>query len=347
MLRAQWRRFRARFAELKRAPILRYRDVAAAAGAGDIVVGRFRLYGRVEALEGSDRVWLRGQGVTALVDLRDSPLYALTDVEDGSPAGVVRLSWKTVPALAAGTSMLAAGFLVLEEGKPVFIDAPGESLIALSYDCEDEALVSAIVSGSRAANEYWTPLSQVSLAIGVAVESVLLVFLAGRTPFSTVRAMSFLVGVSPVLLFAPPGLFFFLLYRSLWRRALSLRVQRDLLRMPLDYFPEIDPGGAEIALSDGGRYIARALAKGESAPAGALALEASKGASRASESWLFYAEGSSDPALETILSPGDPAALASAASRNATFYAMSAGIAVALGLVINFAFGIVAWQRLF
>jgi hypothetical protein len=345
MLRAQWRRFRARFAELRHAPILRYRDVAAAAGAGDIVIGRFRLYGRVEALEGSDRVWLLGEGVSALVDLRRSPLYALSP-EGVEPVSVERLSWKSVTSLAEGTMMLAAGLLVLEEGKPVFVEAPGESLIALSHDCEDRALASALVAGGRAANEYWTPLSQVSLALGIAAMSAFLVFVSGRTAFSTVRVMTFLVGVLPVLPLVPPGLFGFLLYRSLWRRALALRVSRDLYRMPLDYFPEGEARPASAPLPDGGRYVARRLARGERPPPGASILEPPPRVGDWDGALLFCAEGSSDPAAETLVLPGEPAELARAASREATLAALGAVLAFSLSAACNYALGIILWQRL-
>ncbi len=230
LVRRQWRRFRSRAEELRSAPILRYRDVA---GGGDRGLGRFRLYGSVEALEGRDRLWLRGEGVSALVDLSRSPLYVL-EPGSGEPGSVSRTPWRSVTSLAEGTRMQAAGYLVLEGGKPVFVEAPGESLLAVSYDCEESELVSRLVSGGRAANEYWTALSQLSFALGIVATSAVLVLSWRQIRFPTVRAMTFLAGMLPVLPFIPPGLFFFLLYRLLWRKALAYRVSRDLGRMPRD-----------------------------------------------------------------------------------------------------------------
>jgi hypothetical protein len=344
MLRAQWRRFRARFAELRTAPILRYRDVALAAGDGDRVVGRFRLYGRVEALEGNDRVWLRGEEVSALVDFARSPLYALSP-EGDYPGSVERLPWKSVASLAEGTMMFAAGRLVIEEGNPVFVDAPGESLIAVSHDCDDRILATRLVAGGRAANEYWTPLSRVSLALGLASMSALL-FIYGKTSLSTVRVMTFLVGISPILPLLPPGLFLFLLYRSLWHQALSLRTARDLFRMPLVYFRADDEQDSAAELPGGGRYVRRRLSAGESAPPDAFVLDLPSEAEDTENVFLFTSEGSSDPAAETILSPGDPSILAASASRRANAYAIGAGFAFVLALSLNFALGIALWRLL-
>jgi len=345
MLRAQWRRFRVRFIELRSAPILRYRDVALAAGEGNRVVGRFRLYGLVEALEGSDRVWLRGDEVSALVDLSRSPLYALSP-EGNHPGSVERLPWKSVSSLAEGTRMLAAGLLVIERGKPVFVEAPGESLIAVSHDCDDRDLATRLVEGARAANEYWTPLSRVSLSLGLAAMSALL-FFYDKTSLSTIRAMTFLVGVLPILPLVPPGLLFFLLYRSLWRRALSLRTSRDLYRMPLAYFPPNSGEASSVELPGGGRYVRRRLPAGEPAPPGALALDLPPGIEDMEASFLFFAEGSNDPSVATILSPGDPSFLASAAARQANAAAIGASLAFGLALSLNYALGIVIWRLLF
>ncbi len=345
MLRAQWRRFRLRLAEVSLAPTLRYRDLAAALAAGDRVVGRFRLYGRVEALEGSDRVWLRGEGVSALVDFARAPLYVLSPEEEG-PGSLSRVPWRSVTSLAEGTTLFAGGLLVLEGGKPVFVEEPGEALVAASYDCPDAALGRRLVEGARAENEYWTPLTRLSLSLGLAVTSLLLVLVTGRTTLATVRAMSFLLGGAPVLPLLPPGLFLFLLYHGLWRRALALRASRDAYRMPLTYFPEgLERGPA--ALPDGGRYVARRLEPGEAPPEGALQLEALGNEDRWGSPWIFRAEDSRDPAAATIVAPGDPERLAAAASRAATFAALGSGLAMALALVMNYALGILLWQRLF
>jgi len=343
-LRSQWRRFRLRLAELSRAPILSYRDIAVARASGERIVGRFRLYGRVEALEGADRAWLRGEGVSALVDFSRSPLYVLPSDEEGA-RNVARLPWTSVTSLAEGTPLFTAGLLVVDGDNPVFVEEPGESLVAVSYDCGENEIAPRLVEGGRAVNEYWTPITQVSIALGLAAMSVLMVVYAGKTTFSTLRAMTFFIGVLPILSLVPPGLLLYLAYRALWRRAWSLRSMRDAFRMPLSFFAEGRMGEA-ATLPGGGRYVARRIAEDADIPADALVLDAIGDSDRWGESWLFAAEGGTDPAAITVVTRGDPAKLAAAAARGATVYALLACAALAAGLAMNYILGVLLWQAL-
>jgi len=330
MLRGQWRRFRDRVALLGVAPRLRYGDLASALRGGRAEVGRFRLYGTIEAIEGSDRIWLRGDGVSALVDLSRAPLYVLSS--SGSGAGSVqRMNWRSVSSLVEGTRAFAAGILTLEEGRPVFVDRPEEALVAVCHDGVDELSLSRLVESGRAPNEYWNYPTRISLALGLAAEFALL--LAFRsTAFSTIRAIVFLVGACPVLPFAPPGLALFFAYHRLWRRALASRVERDLLRLPLRYEKA---GGAGAA-----KYLRRALEKGEAAPEGALRLGTAEGEARS----LFAPAGPDD---ESFVVEGDPEALARLAARDAFFYAAASGICFGLAIALNFALAFIAWRSAF
>jgi len=348
-LRSQWRRFRARFEELGAAPFLAYRDAALAACRGDGPVGRFRLCGRIEALEGDDRLWLRGEGVSAVVEFSRSPLYALPPDEERAGA-LERLPWKSVTSLAEGTRMLAEGLVVMEGGKPIFVDEPGEGLVAVSYDCEERGLGARIVAGARASNEYATPLSAVSIAIGIATMSALLLFMVGRSSLSTVRAMAFIVGILPLLPFLPPGLFLFLLYRRLWKRALSLRISRDLYRMLALRVRreeraegEGEPRGEDATA---GSEAGRLLAPGETPPPETLVLDLPAGVEDDGKAILFFAEEPRDPLDGPTLSRGDPALLAAAAARRAKAVALGSAAVLGLSLVLNYALGIALWRLL-
>jgi hypothetical protein len=239
-LRNQWRRFRERVILLSRAPTLRYGDLAAAEREGRGLAGSFRLYGTIEAIEGQDRIWVRGREVSALVDLSHAPLYVAAPGSAEAPAeagSIERLRWRSVSSLVEGTSIFVAGPLAIEEGRPVFVDAPDGSLLAVCYDGRDADLVSRLVAGGRAQNEYWNYPARISLALGLAVISGILL-LSSPSPFSTVRALIFLAGAAPVLPFAPPGLALFIAYHRLWRWALASRTLRDSLRLPLRFSGE-------------------------------------------------------------------------------------------------------------
>jgi hypothetical protein len=332
VLRSQWRRFRRSVAELAAAPPLRYRDLAEAEREGRSRVGRFRLHGIIEAIEGADRIWVRGKEVSALVDLSRSPLYVLAAGPEGAAAeagSVDRLRWSSVSSLVEGTDIFVGGLLSLEAGRPVFADDAGEALVAVCHDGGEERLLSRLIAGGRAPNEYMNYLTRISMAIGLAgVSGLLLAF--RDSIFPTLGALIFLAGASPVLPFAPPGLALFLLYRGLWRRALASRIARDLFRLPL-------------RLSEAGAYRRRDLAEGEPPPAGATAIKSPEGGEEAPAT-LFLPARSDDPLAESFLIRGDSELRARKAERDAVLYAAAAGISLGLAVLANFAAAFLVWR---
>jgi len=334
MLRQQWRRFRDRVSVIGLSPRLRYRDIAAARREGRSEVGRFRLSGIIEAIEGNDKVWVRGTGVSALVDLSRAPLYVLEPgaVEAGS---IQRMSWNSVSSLVEGTNISVGGILELEGGRPVFVDRPDETLIAVCHDGEDSHLASKLTAAGRALNEYWNYPTRISLALGlVAISSILLFY---RTSvFPTIRAMVFLLGASPVLPFAPPGLALFFLYRRLWRRALVYRIERDLLRLPLRFEAQGAIGSP--------RYIRRELGASEAAPASATRIGRFEGELGAKRMLFVSAENEGAPD-ESYLIGGDPGILARKAERMAVFYAVSAGLSFGLAIIGNLIIAFLIWRQ--
>lgn len=350
-LRFTWRRFRLRVEALAGAPILSYAAVAGLPSAGS--AGRLhRLYGRLEAIEGSNRLWLRGAGITALVDLSASPLYILSSDEAAAPwspesAGTVeRMDWSAVHFLSEGTKLFVGGLVRAERGLAVFSEAPGEPLVAILYDGPESELLSRLVAGGRRRNEYWNAFTPAALAMGVGLSSVLL-FLSGRAGvLPSVRALSFLVAAAPLLPLLPPGLFLFFAYRRLWRGALSLRMRRDLLRLPLRRFP--DAATVEVPLPNGGGYRRRRLAPGEALPPGFAPLLPSLGAEagRVAGWTLFEPVGGEDPAAERVATVGDPEELARRCESRAWLSIVGAALALALALALNYALAFVAWRLL-
>lgn len=332
MLRNQWRRFRERVISLVHAPSLGYADLATAEREGRTAVGRFRLFGTIEAIEGTNRIWLRGKQVSALVDLSHAPLYVAPAGSAGAltEAGSIdRLKWGSVSSLVEGTSMFVAGQLSIEAGRPVFVDTPGESLIAVCYDGSDSGLLSRLVAGGRAPNEYWNLPTRISLAIGLAVISGILLFL-NRSLFSSVRTLIFLAGAAPVLPFAPPGLALFFVYFRLWRRALAARTQRDLIRLPLRF--------------SGERRILRA---DEAPPEGATWIGMPDHGADESQALTLFTPAAGEGDVQAFVVRGDPETLARRAERGATLYAAAAGLAFAFAIIVNFVLAFLAWRWLF
>lgn len=328
-LRSRWRRFRQRVAQLSIAPALRYRDLASAAMEGRKRVGRFRLLGTIEAIEGQHRVWVRGRGVSALVDLSRAPLYVAAPgpAEAGS---IQRLRWASVSTMVEGTSIFVAGLIVMDEGRPVFVDEGDEALIAVCHDGEEKGIVSRLIASGRARNEYWNYPTIVSLALGVAAISGLLL-LFRTSAFSTLRAFIFLSGAIPILPFAPPGLVFFFAYNRLWRMAIASRMLRDLLGLPLRYSAE-----------------RRVLLEGEVPPQDAtwLGLPGAEADMRIESEGLtlFTPTEPSDPSAETFVVRGRPESLMRLVERRATLYAAGAGLSFGLALVLNFGLAFAIWR---
>jgi hypothetical protein len=337
VLRGQWRHFRQRIGRLGAVPQLHYRDLAEAERGGRARVGHFRLQGTIDAIVGSDKVWVRGKDVSALVDLSHAPLYVLAPglAEASAEAGSIeRLKWRSVSSLVEGTSILVAGLLVLEDDRPVFVDDPDEALVAVCHDGSNERLVSRLIAGGRAPNEYWNYLTHISMAIGlVAISGILLLF---RTSiFSTLRSIMFLAGMSPVLPFAPPGLAFFLLYRRFWRRALASRTARDLLRLPLGYSEG----------SGTGEYLRRTLARDEAPPRGGTWIRLPRGDDNESRAFtVFSPVNTGDSLTEAFVIEGNPEARARRAERDAFFYAAAAGLSLGLAVIVNFALAFLLWR---
>jgi hypothetical protein len=349
-VRAQWRRFRKLVTELSLVPLFTYSDLAAAEKDGRTSLGLHRLYGRVEAIDRQHRIWVRGESVSALIDLSRAPLYVLSTAQENVGSSVERLAWRSVPSLAEGTMIFAAGMIAIEDGKPIFVDEGEEPLLVVCHDNEEGSLISSLIAAGRRANEYWNTLGRFSLALGLVLSSGFLVLMSRSIFFSAVRTLTFLAAIIPILPLAPPGLFLFLLYRRFWRQALLLRTTRDLIRLPLRYFTAREGTETDCAaLAGGGYYVRRSVMSNENLPAGVIpiALPSSEDGeqdTRRSSIVLFEALDSSDPAVERIAVSGDPERVAEVAGRRAGFFAVLAGSCFGASVVLNYILAFLLWR---
>lgn len=241
--RAGWRAFRKRFlASLGFSPLapgdgLRSRE-------GEILVRRHS--GSAEVLQGEDRLWVRGDGATAAILLREARIYLLPTARssegpydlEAADESLQSAAWSRLSGLSEGARVYAAGNLRIEGGLPVFFGTPADPLLVLIHDGRDADLARRAVWAGRHRNEYWNPVTLVSLTAGFLSTGAALYDLLRPPLLSLPAALAAALAVSPVLPFLPPGLAFLSLYRRLWARARRLRAHRDLLRSGLE-----DPGG--------------------------------------------------------------------------------------------------------
>lgn len=241
--RAGWRTFRRRFlASLGYAPLALGDGLRSPEG--EILVRRHS--GSAEVLQGEDRLWVRGDGTTSAVLLKDARIYLLPPAR--TPEGPYDLeaadeslqpaAWNRLSGLSEGARVYAAGNLRIEGGLPVFFGSPAEPLLILIHDGRDGDLARRAVWAGRHRNEYWNPVTLVSLTAGFLSTGAALYDLLRPPLLSLPAALAAALAVSPVLPFLPPGLAFLSMYRRLWARARRLRAHRDLLRSGLE-----DPGG--------------------------------------------------------------------------------------------------------
>jgi hypothetical protein len=211
VVREQWRQFRRSVIRSAALPELS----PAVLGSPCTALGRFRAQGEVDAIGGQHELWIAGH-MACIVDLHDAWVYVLTGGQDD--CRVERLRWRALPSVGAGTT----------GGRTVFGPSGKDSPLVILHDGDDEDLIRRAVKHGRHGNEYWNPVTQVSLALGVAAMSgILSLSRLGGMP-SLVTALTLCAAFSPILPLLPPGVVGFFLYRWLWKRALRLRSLRDM-----------------------------------------------------------------------------------------------------------------------
>ncbi len=351
-----WRRFRRRIGEAARMPLLRRPADAAA--------GRWRFLGTLEAVQGRNRLWLTGgEGLSVAADLEGAQTYILPWSAAGEAGSFGDeepqiLPWKSIASLPAGTQILVAGSLVDSGGRRVFRQADGEPPLVVLYEGDARTLLERAVLCGRQRNEYWTQLTRISLLTGF-----LALFLTGslvvRSPELRAAAMlAYTLCAVPLAVFLPPGVVFYFLYRRLWRRARTLRAERDLFRLPLGYLEPAAPGAA--SLPGGDRYVMVSGSRAElqaRLAAGALpeewesSLPAAGGTATLFGAAVATGGGDSvglprDPMARLVLLPGDPEDLARRSASTARRDELLAAVLFAAGFLPNMAIIVYALRRI-
>lgn len=198
----------------------------------------YKVYAEIDAVGEHDFLWIRSGNNTLMVDMHNVPVYVLTgNSADGTGLpqdeedAVDKVRWSSLPSLVQGTRIFVAGIMELRDGMPTMTAHAEMPLLVLLHNVADTELLPRAVAAGRHKNEYWNPLTQISLALGIMVISGLLTTILTNPSISLVLAISLTIAFSPVLPIMPPGVFFFFLYRRFWRRAYYFRAKRDVARL--------------------------------------------------------------------------------------------------------------------
>ncbi|RLD33781.1 MAG: hypothetical protein DRI73_04920 [Bacteroidetes bacterium] len=239
-VRSRWRQFRSQLMEASLRPSISYKDVHS----GD-KLGLYRIFGSIQAIQDDNILWIANDNVSVSLDLKDLPIFILPSVTrdnnqlktnmypDESPK---RTNWYSIFSLPEKTSIFVSGELVHTDGRSKFKNTKKNPLMVIIYDCEDNDFYSHAILSGRQRNEYWNILTPGTLTAG-SFSLFIYFYLLIQTPymhFIAVTALSF--SLVPVLPFLPPGLLFYYIYRSLWKKARILRTERDLLKLPVKRF---------------------------------------------------------------------------------------------------------------
>ena len=165
--------------------------------------------------------------------------------------------WRRIYSLPAGTPMFVGGSLELENGQGR-VPRPGRASrwLVVIYDGPRETILPRAIGGGRQKNEYWNRFTLPALITGSFFLVVIAFLLLRFPPLRLPAILALTLSTFPLAPLLPPGVALYFLYRGLWKRARLLRAERDLLVLPLRYFPEEERTGGERTapvLPTGGR----------------------------------------------------------------------------------------------
>ncbi len=357
-VRRRWREFRRRIISASLYPLAEYRSLRRTEHG---FVGNLRFFGGLEATQGDDVVWLRSGSLSVAAELKKVAVYWLPSfafVEAEGPVEIneeslpdetpTRVRWERIFSLPEGTQVFVSGPLYIDRGRPVFRSDRQRSLTVVIYDGQQNTILRRSIWGGRHRNEYVNPFTPGSITAG-SFSLLILAYILLRSPQLRLPAIIALTAsLFPLLVLLPPGLLFFFLYRNWWKEARFLRAERDMLLLPLRYFPDFPTGSASVRLPDGEAYVMERHAERAEAiarlGAGKIrqATRLGSAALREADYYVFGgpAQGGPlgrplDPMAELIMIPGHPLELSRRCSKRARLFELLSTGAIVVGLLMN------------
>ncbi len=251
-VRNQWKNFRFNIIRAGDYPILDYQKFRKKSD--DEFPGLYRFYGRIEAIQDENEIWLRQGNFTVSADLQDVKIYIIRSSKEGSEddscfenAGISIedempqiISWNRIFSLPENSEMMIAGPLFRKKGKGIFRNTEKEKLTVILFDGSRETLLKRAVWSGRHRNEFWNFLTPVSILTGSFTLFTATYTVSAGIYSDFLRLLSISLSLLPVVPLFPPGVVLFFLYRRYWREARYIRAERDILTLPLRFFSEDD-----------------------------------------------------------------------------------------------------------
>ncbi len=362
-VRKKWKEFRKTLLKISFYPVLDYHGFRKVINE-DLPVF-YRFFGRIEAIQNDNEIWLRNGNFTVSADLRDVKIYIIPgfvssennaeNYENNSEIILDEMpqviSWSRIFSLTENSEMMIAGPLFRESGKGIFRQTESETLTVLLFDGTKESLLKRAVWSGRHRNEFWNSITPVSVITGAfALFTATYVMFSGAS-LKYFKIFSICLSLLPIMPLFPPGVVLFFIYRKKWKEARFIRGERDVIKIPLRFFSENDLLYDEkcCVISEEVEYCFRKLTGPEEAEQlcrdKKLKIRSSS-ADRCSGDIYYYFwnnQGkkdptSYDPMLENVIICNNPyrtVEKCNAAARKNEFLSL---FAFAAGLIINFTF---------
>jgi hypothetical protein len=363
LIRAQWHRFRQK---LINASLLSIADFSLLeSGTADKSLGNFRFFGTIESIQGKNRLWISNNTFSVGIEMEKTSLYFLrsypVDVRKSNVEFLDEtipdeepdyLPWEKIYSLPSGIQIFISGQVFIETGQLVFRQKEKDSLLIIIFDGERETLLKRCIWSARQKNEYYNQFTIVSLILGSLLLLLISFLLVSNPHFSVLAFLALTLSTFPIIYLFPPGVLLYFLYRSFWKRSRLLRAERDLLLLPLRYFPPETDYRRElvaITLANGEKYVSSQWKPGEKNTPFTLSPEMKirgsslfKQPSEESVNYVFGVqtghgtEKSNDPMVELLCIPGNPKLLAAECDKKSKELGIVSAFCIFSGLILNF-----------
>ncbi|MBN2351929.1 MAG: hypothetical protein JXD23_05115 [Spirochaetales bacterium] len=363
LIRGQWYRFRQKLTQSSQLSVADISLLSSSSAGGQ--VGHFRFFGSLESIQGRNRLWVTDKNFTVGVDVEKVSVSLLRSYPIDERSATVEFSedvppdeepdylpWKKIYSLPSGIQVFVSGPAVVEDGQLIFRPHEKDSLLLIIYDGARESLLKRCIWSARQKNEYYNPFTTVSLILGALVLLLIAFLSALNQELVSFSLFSLTLATFPVVYLFPPGVFLYFLYRFFWKRSRLLRSQRDLLLLPLRYFPPETDLAAECTsapLRNGEEYVAVRWQPGNERALFALnpqmRIRGNPLPGRSDEEGVYYIFGvrdgkeiqtSTDPMVELVCLPGNPRRLADACARKSRELGLVSAVCIFSGLLVNF-----------
>lgn len=210
-------------------------------------LGLHRFLGELEAIEGDDLLWIKGAHGTITADMRNARVYNMTDSGSNTELyenlypyplpkkSLVHMSWNDIFSLTEGTRLFLFGDLEVHSGKYCIKSSNEMPLTVIIYNEDPFTLIPRAAWCGRHWNEFWNFLTPWSVLTGTLLLLISSVWLIQNSNNYIVNFISLFLSLIPLILFLPPGVFMFNLYKYYWNQGRQFRAERDLIRMPLGF----------------------------------------------------------------------------------------------------------------